>query len=211
MSKRDPSSSLSQSSLDQLLQQFDTDRDRAAQRYIRVRERLIHYFTLERCTAPAEHADDVLDRVARRISEGEAILSIDAYIAGVARLVGREVKKAAFRSDEQRRRATTPPTAEAEDEEALHCLEAALEQLPPETRAFILAYYSGDGQNRIENRKRMAQELGTGLNALRNRALRLRSHLQEAVQDCLGRGRDTRDRTATQQQRANGGSTEPTQ
>src|SRR5690349_11621873 len=111
MSKRDPSSSLSQSSLDQLLQQFDTDRDRAAQRYIRVRERLIHYFTLERCTAPAEHADDVLDRVARRISEGETILSIDAYIAGVARLVAREVKKAAFRSDEQRRRATTPPAA----------------------------------------------------------------------------------------------------
>lgn len=210
MSKRDPSSSLSQSSLVQLLQQFDADPDRAAVRYNRVREKLIHYFMLERCALPADHADEVLDRVARRISEGETILSIDAYVAGVARLVAREVRKEAFRAEEQLRLAASTPAAAGQDE-ALSCLEAALEELPPETRAFILAYYSGDGQDRIENRKRMAQELGTGLNALRNRALRLRGNLQAAVQECLERGRDKRDRSATQVQRAAEGSTEETQ
>jgi DNA-directed RNA polymerase specialized sigma24 family protein len=93
------------------------------------------------------------------------------------------------------------PQSPTDDEEALRCLEDCLEQLPPETRAFILDYYAGDGQDRITNRRRLADEMGTGLNALRNRALRLRANLQECVQECIDGKRDKRGDSATQKQK----------
>ena len=65
------------------------------------------------------------------------------------------------------------------------CLEACFqEMLTPDEREFLLQYYEGDRQVRIQSRQRMAARLGIGLNALRNRALRLR----EKLETCL-RGR----------------------
>jgi DNA-directed RNA polymerase specialized sigma24 family protein len=200
MNKREPSTSLSRSALDQLLNQLHSDRNRAAERYVRLREKLSNYFAWERCPFPTAHADDVMDRVARRITEGEPILNIDAYAAGVARLVAREAKKAAIRAEEQIRLLPTIQT-QVEDEEALRCLETCLEELPPETRAFILDYYAGDGSERIANRRKLAEELGTGLNALRNRALRLRANLQECVRLRLEGKRDKEPGSATEKQK----------
>lgn len=202
MSNRDNSWSLSQTELDKFLQRLDPDRERAAQRYNRVREKLISYFRWERCEAPDVHADEVLDRVARRVAEGEAIQNIDAYTAGVARLVAREVRKATFRADERLRILSNSSATAKADTTALDCLEHCLERLPPESRAFILDYYSGDGQERIQKRKRMAEQMRMGLNALRNRALRLRASLQSCVHQCAAR--DTRGASATTELRGAG-------
>ena len=68
---------------------------------------------------------------------------------------------------------THPPRDETRQnrEDALsHCLGG----LSEESRLFLERYYTGDAGRRIQNRQLLAEELGIALNALRNRALRLR-------------------------------------
>jgi hypothetical protein len=55
----------------------------------------------------------------------------------------------------------------------------------PLQRSFILRYYQGDKRCRVENRHRMAEELDLPLNALRNRALRLREKIENCVSKCI--------------------------
>ena len=51
--------------------------------------------------------------------------------------------------------------------------------------SLILDYYSRDRSDRIAMRKRMAMQIGAGLNALRIRAYRIRERLFECVTRCL--------------------------
>jgi hypothetical protein len=48
-------------------------------------------------------------------------------------------------------------------------------------------YYAGEKRARIERRQRLAAQLGIEINALRNRALRLREKLETCVENCLRR------------------------
>jgi len=75
---------------------------------------------------------------------------------------------------------------DADDVVAREALDAALracmEGLPAGGAELIVEYYSsGAGAARIESRRRIAERLGLGLNALRNRALRLRDMLENCI------------------------------
>lgn len=163
-----------------------------ARAYERLRERLL---ALLRVYVPAEAdalADVVLDRLARRIAEGVAIDDVRAYALGIARLV---VKEARAREMRQRDAATDPtlvPDADDDDREtrdvALAALRACLAQLDAAARALILAYYGADGGARIRERQRLADACGSSLNALRNRALRLRVRIEECLKRRLSGG-----------------------
>src|SRR5688572_31873943 len=59
------------------------------------------------------------------------------------------------------------------------CLERCLDQLPPNDRAIIRTYYTGDTTIKIENRRQLAESLGIPINALRIRALRIREKRSE--------------------------------
>ncbi|HWC77001.1 MAG TPA: hypothetical protein VG778_06035, partial [Blastocatellia bacterium] len=65
------------------------------------------------------------------------------------------------------------------------CLKQCLGDLSPENRELILQYYQGDKSDKINNRKKIAEKLGTPLNTLRMRALRLRERLQTCVGECV--------------------------
>jgi hypothetical protein len=60
-------------------------------------------------------------------------------------------------------------------------LEACLDTLAKADAALILDYYGADGSARIRLRQQLADSLGLSLNALRNRALRLRGKLEECA------------------------------
>ncbi len=170
--------------LEALLAALDADRSAAADKYELIRRKLMHYFSWERFPAPEDHADEVINRVARRLSQGEAIRDAGAYFLGVARRVALELRKAPTESgdvDILAARAAPPP------DDAADCLDGCLERLPEEQRRLILDYYSASGGDKIRNRQRMARERGLNLNALRNRALRLRERLESCVGDCLER------------------------
>ncbi|HEY6923178.1 MAG TPA: hypothetical protein VI653_06915, partial [Steroidobacteraceae bacterium] len=100
----------------------------------------------------------------------------------------------------------SPPEEEDEDAEiVLSALQGCLEELGPGAADLILAYYGGEGSARIEKRRRLAEELGLSVNALRNRALRLREALERCARKKLG-WRDESRRLDTMNGEEEGGS-----
>jgi DNA-directed RNA polymerase specialized sigma24 family protein len=67
-------------------------------------------------------------------------------------------------------------------ERRLDCLERCLAELSPADRELIDQYYRGETRAKIENRRRLAEERGIPLNALRIRMLRIREKLEACVQ-----------------------------
>ena len=63
------------------------DRETAGCKYEELRHRLINLFAWERCEAPDDLADEVLNRLARKTMEGVAIPHLDRFAFGIARLV----------------------------------------------------------------------------------------------------------------------------
>lgn len=172
-----------------LLAALDPDVDRAAEEYEAVRRRLVRLFQWRGVEFAEDYADETINRVARKLEEGEQILNISGYVGGVARLVLLEAHK-----ERERERAAfeqlPPPVVEAapaeEDGEGrVRCFESCMGRLDGETRTLILEYYDDAGGARIEKRKRLAASLGLEMNALRNRALRLRDRLERCIAECV--------------------------
>ncbi|MFN8061334.1 MAG: hypothetical protein U0Q12_19390 [Vicinamibacterales bacterium] len=184
--------------LERLLSALDPDRETAAERYVSIRARLAQYFVWERCTDAGALADDVVDRVARRLAEGEQIPNLPGYFLGVARLVRLEA-----RQRQQREERVGAEAARAlhhgddpDDTGPLDCLARCLSRLSPDRRRDLMTYYTGGAGARIENRRRLADERGIGSVALRNRMLRLRQRLETCVSECLA-ARGVRDGSGT--------------
>ena len=194
--------------LDALLARLDPDRDIAGEKYEEIRLKLTKYFEWEGCGFVDEHADEAINRVARAIQQGKEILDLRAYFFGVARLIHFE----ALRESEKQRRVLAdlsradlsradlsmsgalgggsvadpgPGPGTDQSQPALECLESCLEALPDAGRDLITRYYQGDQLAKIRNRRQLAETLGLASNALRNRALRLRSKLEACVVLCL--------------------------
>ncbi len=171
--------------LEALIRRLADDRETAGGLYEELRQRLIRYFRWERCAEPEDLADETLNRVARKLSDGEPIDHVERYCAGVARLLLRETATRLRRRELAMKKMIPPETEAAEDARAMACLERCLEKLDADHRQLILGYYGGTRQ--IEQRKELAEERGLGLNALRNRALRIRERLEECVRQGLNR------------------------
>ena len=183
---------LTERAFGRLLDQFDPDRDRAAERYEELRRTLLRFFEWRGAPFPEEHTDETFDRVARKLADGVAIATIGGYTFGVARLVllealkERDARRA--RLEANRPIATTDaPSAAAEKERRFACLDECLSALPADSREVIVAYYRDDQRERIEGRRRLAGRLGLRPEALANRAQRLRDKLQRCVTACIGR------------------------
>ena len=186
---------LSQELLQALIAHLDPAPERAGALYNRHRQRLVQYFTWERAVDPEALADEVIDRVARRLHEGEVIPRIGAYFLGVARLVALEGRRRAEQTGAQLREYHHHQRQQTGGNEApaLSCLDRCLARLSPDRRALILEYYGGDPRTRIATRQRIAERTGLQPGALRNRALRLRENLERCVAECRAGGGDRDD------------------
>ncbi len=162
--------------------------------YEYLRRRLIIFFDVR---APAESdalADITLDRMARRLSDGVQIDDVRLYALGVARFVLKERAARAMREELAMNDPTfTPPAIEVDDDDAdaLPALLACLGELGEKNASLIRDYYQGESGERIKNRDALATKLGVAINALRNRALRLREVLERCVTRRLNRDHDT--------------------
>lgn len=170
-----------------LLGLLDSDRERAAIAYEKLRERTIGLLGWWGAVRPEELADETLDRVARRLEEGAAVsrASLGAYVRGVARLVYYESRR---ERNEQLSGDDFPAADPPEESEALRCLDRCLSSLEDDERLQVLRYYEG---NKIEVRQRIARELDISMTALRIRMHRLRARLERCVSACLGGGSET--------------------
>lgn len=180
---------LTQEAFDRLLMLLAPDRESAAEKYLELRANLLRFFEWRGCPFPEEHADETINRVAKRVAEGEVIQNPSGYIFGVARLLLLEIHKE--RAKEQRAMgelAFSQTVASYQFEELeprVECLRRCLMTLSDENRELILHYYQGEKGPKIENRKRLSERLNVSLNTLRMRALRLREKLQACVADCV--------------------------
>jgi DNA-directed RNA polymerase specialized sigma24 family protein len=182
---------LNQEAFDKLLVAFDVDRETAGQKYLEIRNNLTRFFEWRGCSFPEDHADETINRMAKRVAEGEAILNHSGYAMGVARLLLLEINKGRQREQTALAEIGNAPEVyvpEDDGESRLICLRSCLQTLSPDNRELILQYYQGEKGEKIQNRKKLLDRLGIPVNTLRMRALRLREKLQSCVEECLGRG-----------------------
>ena len=181
---------------EKLLACLAPDRAAAAEQYEHMRCALITFFEFRAVAQAEDDADEVLDRVARRLDEGREIFTANPrnYFYAVARNVWRERLASpvsevglagAALSAGQRPLSPLEILEEAEAEqlraERLRGLESCLQKLAAAERELIVAYYQGSGRDKIQNRQALAQRLGLPIAGLRVRACRLRDKLESCV------------------------------
>src|SRR5215475_15125435 len=122
---------LTQEAFDRLLAAFDQDRDRAGEKYLEVRGNLTKFFEWRGCPFPEDHADETINRVAKRLAEGEEIRSPAGYCIGVARLLLLEITKERAREQLVMGEISAVETGvpEPEADKQIDCLRSCLERL----------------------------------------------------------------------------------
>lgn len=154
----------------------------AIERYQRLHGRLILFFMRHRTSCPEDLADEVLNRLARKVSEGLAIESIEAYSLGIARMVAHEKQVQIQREQRMHREfvrnESTRDYTYYEGDAAFEAMEEQLIALPDATRSILARYHTGSGVSRIRERKRLANELGIGIGTLRKRIFDMQAQLR---------------------------------
>ena len=179
MSKREPPS---QEALKKLLAWLDPDREKAAEKYHRIHSRIVKILAARGCYAAEDLADETFNVVTSQIDrlietyQGDPAL----YFYGVAKRIYQEWLKTL------KRRATPPPPTpdNRQLEFRCECLQKCLKELlTPEEATLVVRYHDGEGKQRIENRKAMAEELGISINALRIRICHLQARLRPCIEE----------------------------
>ena len=198
---------LTSEAFERLLVAFDADRESAAHKYEIMRRKLAEFFEARGTDAPPDYADETINRVARRITEGEEIKDLNSYFYGVARLIWLEFVRSRDKETTPLELASVPIAVNAAEVEAerqqkeqrLTCLEGCLSKLTPANRNLIVEYYREEQGLKIETRKRQAETLNTTINGLRLRASRIRADLAKCVHGCVQASSATRNqRTNTE-------------
>jgi DNA-directed RNA polymerase specialized sigma24 family protein len=181
---------LTRDSLDSLLSCLDQDRERAAEKYETLRRGLVRFFEWRGCVLADQHADETIDRAARKMAQGEQIRNPHSYLAAVARFVYLEVAKEQEKINTALRQIPqNSATPEPQPEDArLDCVRACLQSLPAESSQLLMDYYQGKTRAKIDSRRRMAENSGISPHALRMRLHRIRLKLEECAMDCIRRG-----------------------
>jgi len=172
---------LTQEAFDRLLQWLDPDPGAAAQKYEQTRRGLLKFFECRRCVSAEEQVDRVIDRVARRVSEGVEIYAANPflYFHGVALNVFQEyLRKQIAPVDVP----VPHPEDSARMQQRLECMESCLDGLPAETRRMMVDYCSVDKASKKRMREVLAGRLGMSVNSLRIRVHRVREQLERCVE-----------------------------
>ncbi len=188
-----------------LLRWLSPDEEQAAQRYERLRGKLLELFArrgVPSCVRE-ELADETLDRVGRKLANGEAIQNPEpmAYVHGVARHVLSEYwrkqkqqvrSEVLFESLSPRDKAALESgrqqwEEQQEKERWLECLDEFLKSLPPEDESLLRACHQDAPQRQADNRRAAAHKLGLAESSLRAQLHRIRQTLERKVRACVER------------------------
>ena len=168
-----------QEDFEKLLRWLDPDREKAGQKYERIRLRLIRVFSSRGCYEAEDLADQTITVVTSRIDwltenyVGDPAL----YFYGVAKKVFLEWLK--------RRSPQNPPPPDPkppEVEQLATYLDECLDQLLPAERDLALRYQEFERQEKIRNRKKLAEESQLSRNALRIKVCHIHARLRECLE-----------------------------
>lgn len=160
------------------------NRDRGAEKYEKIRRRIIRIYCNRRSSLRAEEiADEALKRVGPKVRKLKLTYQGDPalYIYGIAKRVFQEICR-----EDDFVIPPLPPDDDPEEVELKHAwLEHCLETLKPQSRELILCFYQGQKREKIDNRKRLASKLGITGRALSLRVLQIRRKLFDCMRGYL--------------------------
>ena len=181
--------SLTQEAFDKLLNSLSSDREQAALEYETTRRKLIRFFESRSDAKAEDHTDETINRVARRLSEGQHVENLANYFYGVARMVFMESLKQKERTpvalDDAPQSLNHKAPEPEEPDPMVICFDRCMDSLAPESRQLILEYYQEDRRAKIQLRQQLADRLHIPLNALRIRTHRIRVSLEECIKSCM--------------------------
>ena len=168
----------------------DTPRE-AGERYERLRSKLIFFFTRRQLSLPEDLADDAMDRLGRRFSEGLDISSVDAFALGIARHIAQEQVTIASQT-------RTVDTAFFDDipafsltssekerivnlDQRIEAFERCMRRLPSREMQLLKSYYLDPPGDRTSVRRSLAKRMAISQGTLRQRVFLIRRSLVECV------------------------------
>jgi len=176
-------------SLEKLLTWLTSNREDGADRYEKIRKRLIKYFVCNGCGDDDEHlTDQTIDRVMKRLDLGEIPNPFTGDKALYFLAFARNIRLEHF--SQQKKRAIPPPVidpdrVQAEAEAA--CLEECVRLLGQKDCGLAVEYYHFDRTTRVEHHSNLAIESDLSLPGLRTRIRRIRERLRPCIEECLER------------------------
>lgn len=176
---------------DDLLAWLNSDRELASAIYLNIRHSLLRIFAWNRCADPEGLTDETFDRVARQVHilkdsfEGNPRAFFYAVANNLIKEYRKKIGSHVSIEDIEIPEAHAEDVEEETSENLSECLAKCLRTLPQEKRDLILAYYAKEKQAKILHRAAIARELGISTEALRVRALRIRTTLEVCIERCL--------------------------
>lgn len=171
-----------------MLDWLDPDRDRAGKRFLEIGTRVTRILVRRQCYASEDVWDETANRVCHLVKDVAPTYGGDPalYFYAVARLVHKEwLAEEKSKRDRLDGKPPDPPKPE-EDVELIHqCLDKCLDKVEEKERLMLLQYYERETRAKIEQRKKMAEEMGITLNNLRMQVHRLNGKLRKCIVDCL--------------------------
>jgi len=176
---------------EKLLLRLHPDRERAGEEYELLRLKLREFFRPRACLYAEELVDETINRLAKKIDEGEEIRDVLRFCYGLAHFVWMEfLKRPEARGmtldNLPKEPFVLPGSMLQKQREA--CFYHCLRQLPAGESALIIEYWEhGDETNR-EARKKISLRMGITLTALRIRISRIKVKLETCFDNCLEKG-----------------------
>jgi hypothetical protein len=161
---------------------LDPDPEEAGRKFNLIQSRLTRIFVCRGCIDAESLADEVINRVAVRIKAVKATYDNPIRCCiGFTTNVYREYLKYLKEINSAKPPPPPRPPEELEKEDA--CLRRCIEKLANAQRDLVVRYFQAE--NRIKNRKRLAEELRLTANALRIQAHHLRKKVRLCLEVCL--------------------------
>ena len=168
---------------EELLLRLEPQAASAAERYCRLRGKLIRFFQWKRCRDAESLADEAIGRLLTKIYEGEQIDKPGGYLYGIAQNVLREDMRRTARLvqiEDEGEMAHGDSRIVADDDPFVECAKLCSARLPEDKRRLLEQYYSDEG-----SRAELARGMGLSLAALRTKIHRLKAELKQCYQDCI--------------------------
>lgn len=175
-------------SFEKLLTWLSSNREEGAERYEKIRLRLIKYFVCNACGDADEHlADKTIDRVMKKLDQDEIPDPFtgdkNLYFLAFARNIRREHYN--DQSREITHLAIDPDRVQAEAESI--CLEECARILRQEDRSLAIEYYRYDKTTKVAHHSNLAVQFNLSLSGLRTRVRRVRERLRPCIEECIER------------------------
>jgi DNA-directed RNA polymerase specialized sigma24 family protein len=183
---------LTKEAFDKFLTWLHPNRDEAGKKYENIRRHLVIILTCRGCTEAEELADEAINRVIRRAQQMADTYKGEPEYYFIAVAHNLYLEYAAKRKVWSELPLELPQQSDPDQDEGREydCLELCIQRLSLANRDLVIRYYQEDKRARIDHRKKLADELGIAVNALRIRAHRIRATLQECIESCLASASD---------------------